>query len=64
MITPESFVYNDISLLILSEPVELTPEIQLACLPNENSSTYPEANSTVYLSGWVNKLFFKFLIKI
>lgn len=45
---------NDIALLHLSKDVALTDTIQVACLPNEYSTTFPSRFTypTVYAVGW------------
>ena len=60
----ENTLLNDISLFILSEPVELTNEIQIACLP---VNSFPPYNVNAYASGWVGlsfKLYSKLQIKM
>lgn len=45
---------NDIALLHLSKDVTLTDNIQVACLPNEYSTSFPSRFEypTVYAAGW------------
>jgi hypothetical protein len=43
--------------LKLSEPVELNNNVQIACLPKEQSSSYPKAPVDAYIIGWgINQL--------
>ena len=42
--------FNDIALLILKNEIELTNEIQTACLPNKESNL--ALNTSVYIAGW------------
>ncbi len=43
---------NDIALYKLPDAVNLTRQIQVACLPQQPSSTYPAANQTAWVVGW------------
>jgi len=45
-----TFTGNDIALLILENEIELTNQIQTACLPSKTSSLV--ANTTVFIAGW------------
>jgi hypothetical protein len=47
---------NDIALLILTEPVVLNTHINLACLPYEQSATYPSEHQNSWVAGWVSEL--------
>lgn len=44
-------IVNDIALLILSKPAELSKVVQLACLPSQSSS-YPGVGVDGYAVGW------------
>jgi len=48
---------NDIAILKLSRSVELNQYIQIACLPEEQSSTYPVPEQPAWIVGWGNKFF-------
>ena len=48
---------NDIAVLKLSEPVPLGMNVQLACLPQARSSTYPSVNTSVWAIGWGTNAF-------
>ncbi len=41
---------NDIAIIILKNEIELTNEIQTACLPSKDSKT--AFNTSVYVAGW------------
>ena len=43
---------NDIAMLHLTQPVILTDNIQVACLPTNKSSIYPKQDSEVFAVGW------------
>jgi trypsin len=43
---------NDIALLKLAYPVNLSRKIQLACLPNTLSHNYPNTNQASWAVGW------------
>jgi secreted trypsin-like serine protease len=43
---------NDIALYKLPSPVNLTREIQVACLPQQQSTNYPPANQSAWVVGW------------
>jgi len=43
---------NDIGILKLASPVELSSFIQVACLPVLKSSSYPSVNRPSYAAGW------------
>jgi secreted trypsin-like serine protease len=45
-------VLNDIAILKLTEPVELSKYIQVACLPVPQSSFYPDPGMTALAAGW------------
>jgi hypothetical protein len=44
---------NDVSLLELSEPVEINRYVKVACLPDRNSTSFPDIEEDCYASGWV-----------
>jgi hypothetical protein len=48
---------NDIALLILDRDVTLNEKIQLACLPQSLSKTYPGNNVDGWIAGWGFNLF-------
>ena len=48
---------NDIALLILDQAVTLNEKIQIACLPQSTSSTYPGDNLDAWAVGWGFKSF-------
>ncbi len=43
---------NDIALYKLPHAVNLTREIQVACLPQQQSTTYPSLNQPAWIAGW------------
>lgn len=44
---------NDIAILKLASPVDLTRTVQIACLPDESMGDYPsEYNQSVWAMGW------------
>jgi len=43
---------NDIAILKLSRSVELNQYIQIACLPKEQSTTYPVPEQPAWIVGW------------
>lgn len=43
---------NDIALIKLSKPLELTKEVQVACLPNPEKLVYPPRNQDCWTVGW------------
>lgn len=43
---------NDIALLHLTNEVQLTDKIQVACLPSEQSSDFPKLSYDAYAAGW------------
>jgi hypothetical protein len=43
---------NDIALLILDRDVTLNEKIQIACLPQSPSNTYPGNNMDAWIVGW------------
>ena len=45
-------IANDIAILVLSEFVELTNSIQISCLPDSASSSYPGGNLSSIAVGW------------
>jgi hypothetical protein len=48
---PSNF-QNDIAILKLSRSVELNQNIQIACLPQVQSSTYPVPEQPAWIVGW------------
>ena len=48
---PNNF-QNDLAILKLSRSVELNEYIQIACLPKEQSSTYPVPEQPAWIVGW------------
>ncbi len=45
---------NDIALYKLPFAVNLTREIQVACLPQQQSTTYPNIYQSAWIVGWLN----------
>jgi hypothetical protein len=45
---------NDIAIIKFSNPVTLSEYIQPACLPVNQSATFPKADSDAWIVGWVN----------
>lgn len=43
---------NDLAVIQVDEPIDLTPQTQYACLPGEISPSYPPANKNAYVIGW------------
>lgn len=43
---------NDIALIKLSKPLELTNEVQVACLPRSIKKLYPPRNQDCWTVGW------------
>lgn len=43
---------NDIALFTLSSTATLNNYVQLACLPQSQSTTFPEASDTGVVAGW------------
>jgi hypothetical protein len=48
----EMSILNDIALLILDRDVTLNENIQIACIPNASSNTYPGTNVDGWIVGW------------
>lgn len=46
-------ILNDIAIIKLSSKVDLNDRIQVSCLPDEDSGTYPKSfNIAAYIVGW------------
>ena len=50
-------ILNDIALLILDRDVTLNENIQIACIPNASSNTYPGTNVDGWIVGWGLRFF-------
>ena len=48
----KGLVENDIALINLPRPVNLTKTIQVACLPQKSSDSYPSSNQSAWILGW------------
>ena len=46
------FSANDMAVLKLATPVKLDTTVQVACLPNTQSNSYPALNSSLVILGW------------
>ena len=51
---------NDIGLLILDQNVTLNEKIQIACIPQSSSNTYPGNNLDGWIVGWGLIVYLKF----
>lgn len=52
-------LYNDIALLVLEEPVQLTENVDVVCLPAQGEVI---DNSKCYASGWGKNIFGRFSV--